>query len=96
MNSRPWRPGRSTTPFRRLEELRRVSSTALNPAAWIWREVCRIAGAEPIVEHPKTGMLLSPVPEGQCLSGEDPPFKVELPAYYIGMHPVTNGQSGGS
>ena len=50
-------------------------------------------GGPPIIEHGKTGMLLVLVAGGAFLVGDEK-FPVELPAYYIGMHAVTNGQYG--
>jgi formylglycine-generating enzyme required for sulfatase activity len=47
-----------------------------------------------LIKHPKTGMLMVMVPKGGFLTdtmgGET--FEVDLPVYYIGLHPVTNGQ----
>lgn len=61
-----------------------------NPAQ-AWCDVAASAGAEPVIEHGRTGMLLVLVPGGKFLAG-DAKFAVQLPAFYIGMHPVTNGQ----
>ena len=58
-----------------------------------WQEAVRKHGAQPIIEHGKTGMLLVLVPGGKFLAG-DAKFAVELPAYYMGMHAVTNRQYG--
>ena len=47
-----------------------------------------------LIEHPKTGMLMVLLPAGKFLTntGGGAPFKVYLPAYYVGVHPVTNTQ----
>jgi formylglycine-generating enzyme required for sulfatase activity len=49
--------------------------------------------SEHLCEHPKTGMLMVLVPAGKFLTATGgTPFEVDLPAFYVAMHPVTNGQ----
>jgi formylglycine-generating enzyme required for sulfatase activity len=45
----------------------------------------------PVIGNAKDGTILGLVPGGKFLAG-DPVFEVELPAYYMALHPVTNGQ----
>ena len=57
-----------------------------------------ILGCEPIIENGKDGTLLALIPEGEFLAGGKGndegggPFQVRLPAYYLALHAVTNGQ----
>lgn len=57
-----------------------------------------LVGTCPIHENPKDGTILVLIPDGKfkCggpgFDGGGKVFEVELPDYYISLHPVTNGQ----
>src|SRR5580658_3892628 len=52
-----------------------------------------------IIRNEKDGSLLALIPGGKFLAGgpgknegDGNPFEVALPAFYLGVHPVTNGE----
>ena len=70
----------------------RFSSNSLRAFDYnVWELIEDSAPAKPLIENPTDGSLLVLVPEGKFIGGVIP-IEAELPAYYIGIHPVTNIQ----
>ena len=79
-------------PVEPVEELRPLTLADFSLREWF-------GGIDPLVENEKDGSILLLVPGGKFLAGGPEryegggePFPVELPAYYLAMHPVTNAQ----
>ena len=74
-----------------LEKL--ISITSQWPSDGDWDRAA-LDTPENLIEHLMTGMLMVLMPAGKFLTDteNDVPFKVDLPAYYIAVHPVTIAQ----
>jgi len=67
----------------RPEEMRTLGVSDLSLHDWF--------GMDPIIENPTDGSILGLVPGGKFLAGDEK-FEVDLPPFYLGIHPVTNAQ----
>jgi formylglycine-generating enzyme required for sulfatase activity len=78
-------------PWDQIPDLPVLAVGEFSAAEIVWERLL----VEPplIIDNATDGSLLRLIPGGKFKAG-DPVFEVELPAYYLGVHPVTNGQSG--
>ena len=86
-------------PWDQVPDFPVLSADDFSTAERVWEGL--LLEPPPLIEHAQDGTLLVLVPGGKFLagwSGSDEgggkPFAVDLAAYYLGVHPVTNGQYG--
>src|SRR5665213_3378905 len=84
------------TPLDQVPDIPALSVEEFSTAELVWE---RLLSEPPLViENAKDGSLLRFIPGGKFQAGGTGSdegggvFEVEIPSYYMAMHPVTNGQ----